>query len=343
MMIMNADEMLNRNMQIVHQKEIAGIKFGKFGKQKPRVIIITCMSPWVDPADIFGLMQGDAYIIRNAGNIITQDTVRCVLLAMMKDKITDVIVLGHLGCTNADRQAVTTNYQALADKIPQASKYRELLGSETKAMKYFMIYQSEIDNVIAQVENLRFFKTIRPSINITGMLYNDENSLVYSFSEIKELKKLMENEFPSSEKISKIIPKRYKTYIKEQNNLEKSEPKADRIQGSTQAKYKPVKRPKEKIEENSNNEIPSPESAEESVAIPVESEVPVTTPSVMEPVAENKEIKAMIDSTQKNLESMQKVMQKSLVKVTGVHVFMPKFRAPVVRIAGVKVQTEKQE
>ncbi|HME51387.1 MAG TPA: carbonic anhydrase [Candidatus Lokiarchaeia archaeon] len=410
---MIADELLKRNMENVHQKESAGKKFGKHDKQQSRVIIISCMSPWVDPANIFSLEQGDAYVIRNAGNIVTQDTMRCILLAMTKDKITDIVVLGHLACTNADVNAIATNYRALVEKIPQASKYRELLDSKDKVMKYFMMYQSEIDNVLAQVENVRFFKTIQPSINITGMLYNGENGLVYSFSEIKELKKLMERESLSPEKISKIIPKRYKEFLTNQKGTTKQGSIGGPVKGSTPVTSKPAKagpitskplktapgiskpmktapatgkpvkaapwiskpmkaapatgkpakaapitgkpvNPAKNIPRKVTSKPVSPLPAKESTpisfkprasatALPISEKAEEAEPSNTEPVAGNEEIKAMMDATQKSFDIMQQTMQKSLVKITGVRVSMPKFRAPVIRIAGMKMQEEKQE
>src|SRR5271157_4551047 len=392
-MTMIADELLKRNMENVHQKESAGKKFGKHDKQQSRVIIISCMSPWVDPANIFSLEQGDAYVIRNAGNIVTQDTMRCILLAMTKDKITDIVVLGHLACTNADVNAIATNYRALVEKIPQASKYRELLDSKDKVMKYFMMYQSEIDNVLAQVENVRFFKTIQPSINITGMLYNGENGLVYSFSEIKELKKLMERESLSPEKISKIIPKRYKEFLTNQKGTTKQGSIGGPVKGSTPVTSKPAKagpitskpvkaapwiskpmkaapatgkpakaapitgkpvNPAKNIPRKVTSKPVSPLPAKESTpisfkprasatALPISEKAEEAEPSNTEPVAGNEEIKAMMDATQKSFDIMQQTMQKSLVKITGVRVSMPKFRAPVIRIAGMKMQEEKQE
>jgi len=337
-MTVNVNEMLERNMQDVRWKEQAGKEFGKHGSTQPKVIIITCMSPWVDPADMFDLLPGEAYVIRNAGNLVTQDTMRCILLAMINDKITDIIVLGHLDCANADINVVSAKYRALVEKIPQASKYRELLGTKDKAMKYFMMFQNEIDNVISQVENVRFFKTIQPTINITGMLYNGENGLVYNFSEIKELRKLMEKEAPTLEKVSKIIPKRYKDYLKEQKS--QATPKlspATAVQkiGSTGRETK--------TKTSKLSTTVKSQTREKLPPLPAKSEITNEKPPAIEPAGMNEELQLKFDAAQKNFEIMQKTIQKSMARITNVRVFVPKVHAPVVRIPGRKTQKKQED
>ena len=304
---MNADDLIKRNMEDVHQKELAGKKFGNREEHQSRVIIIACISPWVDPADIFNLLPGDAYVIRNAGNIVTQDTMRSIMLALLKDKITDIIVLGHLECTNANISIVKANYRTLADKLPPNSAYSPLISTEEKAMKYFMIFRNEFDNVITQVDNLRFLKTIQPSTNISGMIYNAMNGHVYTFAELKEMKKLLEKN--PNERINAIIPKRYKEFVKNQAH-------GGKIVSRTGHDLPPSKK----------NVMKSEENLESSEIAPTGTDVDVPAPIHPQEIIHSKK-----DVASENFDMMVKLAEKSIAKMTKVRVFVPKIRIPQFR------------
>ena len=62
------------------------------------VLILTCMDPRIDVYRIFQLKPGDAFVLRNAGNIYTEDVLRSVLVAIHKYNIQFIVVLGHLDC-----------------------------------------------------------------------------------------------------------------------------------------------------------------------------------------------------------------------------------------------------
>jgi len=62
------------------------------------VAIVTCMDARVDPAAIFGLSEGDAHVIRNAGGVVTDEEVRSLAISQHLLGTTEVVLVHHTGC-----------------------------------------------------------------------------------------------------------------------------------------------------------------------------------------------------------------------------------------------------
>jgi carbonic anhydrase len=66
---------------------------------KPFVAVLTCSDARVDPAKIFNLSLGDAFVVRVAGNVGADCSVIGSLeYAVEHLKVKTVVVLGHTGC-----------------------------------------------------------------------------------------------------------------------------------------------------------------------------------------------------------------------------------------------------
>ena len=62
------------------------------------VAIVTCMDARVNPYGIFGLKEGDAHVIRNAGGAITDDAVRSLAISQRLLGTTEIILVHHADC-----------------------------------------------------------------------------------------------------------------------------------------------------------------------------------------------------------------------------------------------------
>lgn len=62
------------------------------------VAIVTCMDARVNPYGLFGLSEGDAYVFRNAGGVITDDTIRSLALSQRLLGTREIIVVHHTDC-----------------------------------------------------------------------------------------------------------------------------------------------------------------------------------------------------------------------------------------------------
>jgi carbonic anhydrase len=65
---------------------------------KLRVAILTCMDSRIDVFRIFGLEEGDAHVLRNAGGYATPDMVRSLAISQRKIGTRQILVLHHTNC-----------------------------------------------------------------------------------------------------------------------------------------------------------------------------------------------------------------------------------------------------
>ena len=63
-----------------------------------KVAIIACMDARVNPSLIFGLQEGDAHVIRNAGGVVTDDEIRSLAISQRLLGTEEVILVHHTDC-----------------------------------------------------------------------------------------------------------------------------------------------------------------------------------------------------------------------------------------------------
>jgi carbonic anhydrase len=63
-----------------------------------KLAVVTCMDARLDPARFLGLEEGDAHVIRNAGGIVNDETIRSLVLSHRLLGTEEAIVIGHTGC-----------------------------------------------------------------------------------------------------------------------------------------------------------------------------------------------------------------------------------------------------
>jgi len=88
---------------------------------RPRraVAVVACMDARMDVYRILGLEPGDAHVIRNAGGVVTQDTLRSLTVSQHVLGTREVVLLHHTGCgmEGADEAAIL-------DRVEQATGVR---------------------------------------------------------------------------------------------------------------------------------------------------------------------------------------------------------------------------
>ena len=63
-----------------------------------RFAVVTCMDARLDPAKFLGLEEGDAHVIRNAGGIVNDETLRSLVISHQLLGTQEAIVIGHTDC-----------------------------------------------------------------------------------------------------------------------------------------------------------------------------------------------------------------------------------------------------
>ncbi len=63
-----------------------------------RLTVVACMDAPLDVEDLLGLQTGDAHIIRNAGGVVTDDVIRCLIISHHLLNTNEIILIHHTRC-----------------------------------------------------------------------------------------------------------------------------------------------------------------------------------------------------------------------------------------------------
>lgn len=94
------DEYLENNAkyatgEAIHKPEYAGKQLIQPAK---RVAVVACMDARLDVEDLLGLQTGDAHIIRNAGGVVNDDVIRCLIISHHLLDTNEIILIHHTRC-----------------------------------------------------------------------------------------------------------------------------------------------------------------------------------------------------------------------------------------------------
>jgi len=63
-----------------------------------KVAVLACMDARLLPSRILGLQEGDAHVIRNAGGVVTDDTIRSLAISQRLLGTQEIVLLHHTDC-----------------------------------------------------------------------------------------------------------------------------------------------------------------------------------------------------------------------------------------------------
>jgi carbonic anhydrase len=70
-----------------------------------KVAIVTCMDARIDVYRLFGLKEGDAHVIRNAGGLVTPDVLRSLAISERVLGTREILLMNHTKCGLIDFDA----------------------------------------------------------------------------------------------------------------------------------------------------------------------------------------------------------------------------------------------
>ncbi|MCL5038157.1 MAG: carbonic anhydrase [Chloroflexi bacterium] len=134
----------------------------------PKVIIITCMDPRLN-ADLLpsmGLKNGEAFVIRNAGNLATPDVVRSAIIAAVLYDINEIIVLGHTDCAISK-----LTVSQFLDSLSREKVHRNAIPDQN-IREWLGIFVNENENIKKQVEFLRSHPLMPGDVHVHGLMFD---------------------------------------------------------------------------------------------------------------------------------------------------------------------------
>lgn len=166
------------------QKIMEGLEAVNIESKIPKypLLILTCMDPRIDVHRIFQLEPGDAFVLRNAGNVYSKDVLRSIFIAIAKYEIKYIIILGHLGC---GMTRVSTN-QLKTKLSPNILMYLEKINVNlnNSLTQFFKLFADEFKNIEDQVKFLKAFPDFPLEVEITGMVYDVNTGWVFDYETI---------------------------------------------------------------------------------------------------------------------------------------------------------------
>jgi carbonic anhydrase len=125
-----------------------------------KLAVLTCMDTRLSILTL-GLNTGDAHIIRNAGGIVTDDSLRSLLVSHYLLGTEEFMVVNHTDCG-----LMHTNEQDLRMRIQNRA------GTAAIAPAFFYAFQNVEENVRHQLQKLRSHPWIPQSLAIRGFVYD---------------------------------------------------------------------------------------------------------------------------------------------------------------------------
>jgi carbonic anhydrase len=120
--------------------------------------VVTCMDARLDPAKFLGLDEGDAHVIRNAGGLVNDETIRSLVISHHLLGTQEAVVIGHSDCGMLTFQN---------------SDLHERLGDESRGID-FQPFPDVAARVRQSVETIRSSPLLPDSFGASGFVYHVE-------------------------------------------------------------------------------------------------------------------------------------------------------------------------
>ena len=125
-----------------------------------KLAVLTCMDTRLSIRTL-GLREGDAHIIRNAGGIVTDDTLRSLVVSHHLLGTEEIMVINHTDCG-----LMHTSEQDLRARIQNRT------GTAAVAPAFFYAFQNIEENVRQQLQKLLTHPWIPKSVAVRGFVYD---------------------------------------------------------------------------------------------------------------------------------------------------------------------------
>lgn len=125
-----------------------------------KLAILTCMDTRLSIRTL-GLSTGDAHIIRNAGGIVTEDSLRSLIISHYVLDTEEIMVINHTDCG-----LMQTSEEDLRKRIQNRT------GTAAISPAFFYAFQNIDENVRHQIQKLRTHPWIPKSLTVRGFVYD---------------------------------------------------------------------------------------------------------------------------------------------------------------------------
>lgn len=150
------DEVLQANELYARTHELRRLT----PRPERHLAILTCIDTRLSIRTL-GLKTGDAHIIRNAGGIVTEDSLRSLVVSHYLLDTKEFMVINHTDCG-----LMLTSEQDLRNRIQNRS------GTAAVSPAFFYAFQNIDENVRHQLQKLRTHPWVPKEVVVRGFVYD---------------------------------------------------------------------------------------------------------------------------------------------------------------------------
>ena len=149
------DVLLKRN------QELGEVTPGDRSTPRPslQIAVLTCMDARIRVFELFGLLQGESHVLRNAGGVVTDDMIRSLALSQRKLGTREVLIVQHTEC---GLSMVTED--DFKDELEEASGLRPTWSVEA--------FRNVENSVRTSMERVRRSAYLPHTENVRGFVYD---------------------------------------------------------------------------------------------------------------------------------------------------------------------------
>jgi carbonic anhydrase len=156
------DDVLQANQEYARTHELRQLT----PRPERKLAVLTCMDTRLSIRTL-GLRTGDAHIIRNAGGIVTDDTLRSLLVSHHLLGTEEFMIVNHTDCG-----LMQTSEEELRTRIQNRA------GTAAIAPAFFFAFRNIDENVRHQLQKLRTHPWIPETIVTRGFVYDVTTGLL---------------------------------------------------------------------------------------------------------------------------------------------------------------------
>lgn len=141
-----------------------------------KLAVVACMDARLMVDQVLGLKTGDAHIIRNAGGLITSDTLRSLIISHHLLGTEEFMIINHTDCG-----MLTFKDDDLRAKLESEMK------SSSNVPRNFLAFSDVEKNVLEQIEKIKEHPWIPQWIPVRGFIYDVKTGKLSEVSANKQM------------------------------------------------------------------------------------------------------------------------------------------------------------
>lgn len=140
-----------------------------------RLAVVACMDTRHNVEKVLGLRHGDAKVIRNAGNLLDDGTLRSLVVAVHLLGVRTVAILGHTKC---GMTLVGRGEFRIAHSIAETTEVPLNEAMRPDFQRWLGGFADPAENVKRSVQLITHHPLMPHGLEVIGLLYDNENGSV---------------------------------------------------------------------------------------------------------------------------------------------------------------------